>query len=296
MLGSVPYRLKNIGLGTVSFPVGTLMRADGKDAIYIIGSTGQRHHITDRLLFDGLLLFLHDVRNLPTATVSAIPQGHSIDTPQKYYDLFPKNQMPREYLVQLDRKQIDEVVRRKLLYHADGTAKATCSNGEGGKLSINDHLSCTTRLEALRFIETGNLLFANSHISHEELLKHYAKAEGLVSNMPQLLHDGKFGEQLKRNLRLIVSAVAGFVTMGPIGIFIGAAGEVTRHIQSERAKFQGMAQATNYVTQAAYADLNPPQAEAGFNISPGVVIGTLAASGLLLLFGDELKKLMQSKN
>jgi hypothetical protein len=306
MLGSVPYRLNKLnGLGVVvNYPPRMLIREPGRDPVYVMGVDGQRHWITNRDLFDGLMLFLDDVKTVPGEVMRAIPAGFNIDTAQKFFDLFPKNLLHEQYLKPMTMAEIDAYIKHAFFEYPDGTPRKRCANSDGSKMSINEHASCLHRMFALTHIEKANLLYANNFINYDQLMQYYKEAEKLIGDIPTFHGGLSLKQQLIDSGKLLLSAVAGLVTLGPIGIFIGAASAVGATMAEARAKYKTL---STQILQPYQAIINSAKTEqeqqiinknvqASIKAAAPWVIGSVVAGGLLLLFGDEIKKFTNQKN
>jgi hypothetical protein len=149
----------------------------------------------------------------------------------------------------------------------------------------------------MEIIETANLRYVNGFIPHEVMVNEYAKAEKIIKDIP--VFAVKFKTQLKNMGQAIVAAVAGFVSMPPVGLFIGLASAVATQVAAERAKYQGLSttilQPSNTQAQntVAIQQQEKANAEAAVQLNQVMVIGSVLVGGALLYFGKDLKKLMK---
>lgn len=147
-----------------------------------------------------------------------------------------KGNLPAHYLKPMTKAQIDAYIAKEKSLGVNSKLSFTCDPTWGGFFS-----PCFI---AILEIERANLYFVNGFITHDQLKEAYDKSFDLMSIIPRF---PKFKHQLKVAAEGAIAAVAGFFTMGPVGIFIGLSTVAAKEYQ------RGMQERVDF----AYDKLNP---------------------------------------
>lgn len=280
----------NIGLGALYTP-GTLLRTAG-EKVYVIGQDGNRHWIPNWTIFDSCFLFAADIKDISQASMNNIPVGATINGPDDFYYYMPK-ELPSQYSRVMTRSEIDSYIKDKF-----GNFRKYCPDVDS-KVSFSELLhpgsgdvGCLSRFSILQTIEKANLLYVNGFIDQIQLNAEYEKANKIMNTLS--IMKTFWRDSLLDAGKLVVSAVIGFISGGPVGLFIGVTGALAKNIRDQNLRINRVystpqtslvvrnqqAQAvTAFRNQEAEQKNSQLEASSNFKVHPALAVVAMALLG-----------------
>lgn len=126
--------------------------------------------------------------------------------------------MPIHYLTPMTREQINEWLGLFFI-----KKKLDCEAQKGQ--------FCGAKAMAYMYIELMNLAYVNGFATYDQLQAGYKESSAFLADVPEI---PSFKEQLKNAGKVLAGGVAGFMTGGPVGLFVGIAGATGKIVADQR--------------------------------------------------------------
>jgi hypothetical protein len=135
--------------------------------------------------------------------------------------------LPPHYLVPLNRLEIDAYINLQQALWKQSPLATGCTKIWGWDWD-GSFVPC---FHVMREIERGNLYYVNGIVTYEQLIGVYNESKKFMETIP---YSPSLKEQLKNSANFVIGAVGGFLTMGPVGIFVGGASATSKIIADAR--------------------------------------------------------------
>jgi len=144
--------------------------------------------------------------------------------------------IPDYYFTKRTKAEVDAFIDQRYPRGYDFTTKVKCTS-----------FDCAFANDMYREVERYNMYYVNGLIDYNKLLWAYSEARRGFEEYPRI---PSFSESLKNMGTFLVSAIAGFAALGPVGIFVGGASASKAIMEQEKARRIAMAnQKVNTIQQ-----------------------------------------------